>query len=413
MKIGVFSDTHLGNTNYKNQNLPENSKDYGRKDDYKESFEEAISLFLEAKPDFVFHLGDILEAKAEGEIYNESIKVALDGIRRLLRSGIKVVLVEGNHDFVKSHDEKNRVFSIIEEVFEDYIDRELFIARAGKIKVIDVLGIPAVAIGYTDETEPNLIKVKIFEAEREIKGQKAMILLHQSVGEELPYSLLSYEDIPENFKLIFNGHIHKPLIKLLMPKRLFINVGSTEYENVAEAVDYMEVFNYDGERFLRFILKGIYILEGGGIYQPKDDIVEGYIPKHYLDDRNFIPLKRCRPFIRFDCLNWSAFEEALKKIADYKLKPPYVRVEIGEGWKVEDVQMRLNRLVEMGYIHRYILKWRNMEVVEERKVKVDGILTFEEIDDVKPYAHIIRILRGKDVDEMKEMIDRIIFSSGR
>ncbi len=413
MKIGVFSDTHLGNTSYKNQNLAENSKDYGRKDDYKESFDEAISLFLETKPDFVFHLGDILEAKAEGEIYNESIKVALDGIRKLLRSGIKVVLIEGNHDFVKSHDEKNRVFSIIEEVFEDYIDRELFIARAGKIKVIDVLGIPAVAIGYTDETEPNLVKVKVFEAEREIKGQKAMILLHQSVGEELPYSSLSYEDIPENFKLIFNGHIHKPLIKLLMPKRLFLNVGSTEYENVSEAVDYMEVFNYDGERFLRFILKGIYILEGGGIYQPKGEIVEGYIPKHHLDDRNFIPLRRCRPFVKFDCSNWSAFEEALKKIADYKLKPPYVRVEVGEGWKVEDVQRRLNRLVEMGYIHRYILKWRNMEVIEERKVRADGIISFEEIEDVKPYAHIIRILRGKDVDEMKELIDRIIFSSGR
>jgi len=414
MKIGVFSDTHLGNTTYKNQNLPEGARDYGRKEDYKESFEEAIDLFLELKPDFVFHLGDILEAKADGEIYNESIKVALNGIKKLLKAGIKMVLLEGNHDFVKSHDHENRVFSIIESVFEDRLDRELFVVRAGKIKVLDVLGIPAVAMGYIDETDPSVLRYKVFEAEREIKGQKAMILMHQSVGEDIPYHSLKYEDIPDNFRIIFNGHIHRPLIRFLPGMRLFLNVGSTEYENVSEAVDYRDIMNYEGESLLRFILKGIYILTGRGIYEPKGEIIDGYVPKHYLEDRNFVPLKKCRPFIKFDCSNWEIFKEVLVKVADHGLKPPYVRVEVGEGVKVGDVERRLNGLVEKGYIHRYILKWKEVEVDEGGKVKrSEGIPYFEELEEVKPYAHIIGMLRGKDVEEMRETISRIIFSSGR
>jgi DNA repair exonuclease SbcCD nuclease subunit len=414
MRIGVFSDTHLGNTTYKNQNVSDNAKDYGRKEDYRESFEEAINLFLEIKPDFVFHLGDILEAKADGEIYNESIKVAVDGIRKLLRAGIKVILVEGNHDFVKSHDEENRVFSIIERVFEDHLDRDLFVARAGKIKVVDVFGIPAVAIGYTDEADPSIVKAKVFQAEKEINGQKAMILLHQSVGEDIPYRSLNYDDVPKNFRIIFNGHIHKPLIKYLSDNRLFLNVGSTEYENVAEAVDYREVLNYEGESLLRFILKGIYVLEGRGIYKPKVEITDGNIPKHHLEDRNFIPLRKCRPFIKFDCSDWATFEEVLKKIADHNIKPPYVRVELGGGIRVEDAERRLNNLMEKGYIHRYILKWKQVEVYEGGKVRRGGeIPSFEELEEVRPYAHIIRTLRGKDVEEMREEISRIIFSSGR
>jgi hypothetical protein len=179
-------------------------------------------------------------------------------------------------------------------------------------------------------------------------------------------------------------------------------------------VDYREVLDYEGESLLRFILKGIYVLEGRGIYKPKVEITDGNIPKHHLEDRNFIPLRKCRPFIKFDCSDWATFEEVLKKIADHNIKPPYVRVELGGGIRVEDVERRLNNLMEKGYIHRYILKWKQVEVYEGEKVRRRGeIPSFEDLEEVRPYAHIIRTLRGKDVEEMREEISRIIFSSGR
>lgn len=403
MKVGIFSDTHLGNTMYKNNNIPEGDRDYGRKDDYRDTFEEAIEIFLNEKPDYVFHAGDLLEARVEGEIYNESIKTAIDGLNKLLKAGINVVLIEGNHDFVKSHSVENRAFSIIETALNDFMGKNLFIVRANSYDIIHTPTVPIVAFGYFYEDDPSILKSKLEESSKEIERKPAYLILHQSVGEDIPYYSLKYSDIPQNFRVIINGHVHKPLIKVLPDGRLFINVGSTEYENISESVDYREVLSYDGDEFLRFVLKGVYILENGHLYV-EGSTDEGIIPKEYIKNKSFIPLRKCRPFIRFDCNDWEILEMGLEKIRKYGLKPPYLRVELGPENRRE-VEERLLRLLDKEYIHKYFIKTKNVLIDDKSDVQTqrEGV-EFEDMEPLKPYANLIRSLRGLDEDDLKERI---------
>lgn len=413
MKVGIFSDTHLGNTMYKNNNIPEGDRDYGRKDDYRDTFEEAVETFLREKPDYVFHAGDLLEARAEGEIYNESIKVAIEGLSKLLKAGINVVLIEGNHDFVRSHSVENRAFSIIETALNDFVGERLFIVRANSYGIIQTPLVPIVAFGYFYEDNPSILKSKLEESSKRIGNKPAFLILHQSVGEYIPYYSIKYSDIPQNFRVIINGHIHKPLIKVLPDRRLFINVGSTEYENISESVDYREILLYDGDEFLRFVLKGVYILENGYLFVEKSGITdEGIIPKEYIKNESFIPLRKCRPFMRFDCDDWKTLEMALEKIKDYGLKPPYLRVELGSENRRE-VEEKLTRLLDKGYIYRYFIKTKSALIDDRGNIQIQrGGMEFEDMEPLKPYANLIRSLRGLDEEGLKERL-REYFKLGR
>lgn len=405
MKMGIFSDTHLGNTMYKNNNIPEGDRDYGRKDDYRDTFEEAIEILLREKPDYVIHAGDLLEARTEGEIYNESIKTAISGLSRLLKTGINVILIEGNHDFVKSHSIENRAFSIIETALSDFIGKKLFIVRANSYEIIQTNLAPIVALGYFYEDDPSILKSKLEETSKKIGNKSAFLILHQSVGEDIPYYSLKYSDIPGNFRVVINGHVHKPLIKVLPDNRLFINVGSTEYENISESVDYREVLLYEGDEFLRFILKGVYILENGGLFIKEGGITDGgIIPKEYIKNESFKPLKKCRPFIRFDCTDWKTLEIALKKIREYGLKPPYLRVELHLENRRE-VEEKLIRFLDNGYIYRFFIKTKIALIDDKGDIQIqrEGI-EFEDMEPLKPYTNLIKSLRDLEEDEIKERL---------
>lgn len=405
MKIGVFSDTHLGNTMYRDHNnLTLGDRDFGRKDDYKDTFLEAIGIFLDVRPDYVFHLGDLLESKAEGEIYNESLKLAVEGFRKLIKNGIKVVLLEGNHDFVKSHSEEGRSFSILESIFQDEIKRgSLVIVRANRYRIIETEKFPVAVFGYFDESDPNILKNKLKEVSDELKDRIGILLMHQTVGEDQPSHILKYSDIPENFRLILNGHIHKPLIKVIPARdgyRLFINPGSTEYENSSEAFDYKYLYQLADDRvFLKVILKGVYILDSGGLEIEKKASNE-MIPKDHISDENFKVLKKCRPFIDFDCEDWRMLEEVLVRIKDLGLKPPYMVVNPRENDNIDRVKMELQSLIGRGLIHKYILKpFKSKDDNKHDAYTHSEGLNFYDMPEVRAYRNLLRNLVNLDKEE--------------
>ncbi len=409
MKIGIFSDTHLGNTMYRSfDNLTLGDRDFGRKDDYRDTFFEAIDIFLDVRPDYVFHLGDLLESKSEGEIYNESLRVAVNGLRKLIRSGIKVVLLEGNHDFVKSHSEEGRSFSILESIFQEDIKRgSLFIVRANRYRIIETEMFPVVAFGYFDENDPNILKNKLKSASDELKGY-GMLLMHQSVGEDWPYWILRYSEIPENFRIILNGHIHKPLIKIIAEGngyRLFINPGSTEYENSSESVDYRYISQLDDDKvFLKVILKGVYILDGGAL-RFEGGINNEIIPKDHLSDDNFKVLKKCRPFINFDCEDWTTLEKVLVRIKDLRIKSPYMVVNLRENDNIDHVKSSLESLIRRGLVHKYILKSFTSKM--DHKYDTDTYsehLNFYDMREVRVYRNLLRNLANLDREEIEERL---------
>ena len=365
MRIGFFTDTHLGATLYRGgRGWRTEEKDIAsvRKGDVYESFRAALDLFLEEKPDIVAHLGDLLEGRASATIFND-LNTAINGLKTLLDAGIKVILLEGNHDFRRYADGENQPFTVIETALKPYTDRgDLVIVRAGEYRIIDGWArVPIVAIGYYDEGD-NFVSLSntLRKAAEELNGRKALLLTHQTIGDiwGIP-QFYRIEDIPDNFVYIFNGHIHKRKL-VVRPPRIFVNPGSVEYQDMGEAWDVFELLriyeDLEGtygrkkvlEMFKRAVMKGVVFLDLDApqlrnLMDPEDANVKGDdIPVYYWNSSRrpvfYHPLPTSRPFLKARVREGEedTFNEAIDKLLDvFKalgVKAPVLSLEaeIGE-----------------------------------------------------------------------------------
>ncbi len=325
MRIGFFTDTHLGATLYRGgRGWRTEEKDIAsvRKGDVYESFRAALDLFLEEKPDIVAHLGDLLEGRASATIFND-LNTAINGLKTLLDAGIKVILLEGNHDFRRYADGENQPFTVIETALKPYTDRgDLVIVRAGEYRIIDGWArVPIVAVGYHDEGDDfRRLSATFHGAAEELNGRKAILLTHQTIGDVwgIP-EFYRIEDIPDNFVYVFNGHIHKRKL-VVRPPRIFVNPGSVEYQDMGEAWDVFELLriyeDLEGtygrkkvlEMFKRAVMKGVVFLDLDApqlrnLMDPEDANVKGDdIPVYYWNSSRrpvfYHPLPTSRPFLK-------------------------------------------------------------------------------------------------------------------
>lgn len=85
MKIFHFSDTHLWITL---ENTP-------REQDFYNNFETVISEILKQNPDVVIHSWDLFHSSKPS---NKAISIVVENFLKLEKSGIKVIIIAGNHD---------------------------------------------------------------------------------------------------------------------------------------------------------------------------------------------------------------------------------------------------------------------------------------------------------------------------
>ncbi|MGC8894978.1 MAG: metallophosphoesterase family protein [candidate division WOR-3 bacterium] len=86
MKFVHIADTHIGCSQ---MGLPE------REEDFREAFSEIVEMTLELAPQALVHAGDLFERPRPS---NKDILFVAEKLLRLMKAGIEVLLVTGNHD---------------------------------------------------------------------------------------------------------------------------------------------------------------------------------------------------------------------------------------------------------------------------------------------------------------------------
>ncbi|MBI5553407.1 MAG: DNA repair exonuclease [Candidatus Diapherotrites archaeon] len=210
MKLGIFSDMHLG---------------FGEKSPrYAEGFENARQAFewcLEQRVDAIVIPGDIFDEPVPSvqtleEAFaifalarkgTSSVRVThegKDGVRDYSYSGIPVIVLSGNHDF-KGKDYAN----VVDLLVEAGLALRLHASRA----VIEKNAEKTVLHGLSWVPDKHALEVLKLWNPQAVPGATNLLLLHQSFTEFLPFSdemmaTLSLHDLPEGFEWAINGHLH-------------------------------------------------------------------------------------------------------------------------------------------------------------------------------------------------------------
>ncbi|HOT96493.1 MAG TPA: exonuclease SbcCD subunit D [bacterium] len=93
MRICQISDTHLGYSEYGKISVRSGLNQ--REQDFYDAWDQAIDRIIALQPDLVVHAGDLFHTPRPS---NRAIRVALEGIHKISRTGIPMVLVSGNHE---------------------------------------------------------------------------------------------------------------------------------------------------------------------------------------------------------------------------------------------------------------------------------------------------------------------------
>ncbi len=231
MKIGIFSDTHLG---------------FGNDERYIEAFDrfdEAIKVFAENKVDYILHAGDLFDHSVpDQEVWLKTFECFAKnngGLREIKKTykdreilvkvkGIPIIAIHGTHehrgrDFANALEILEKSHSLV-HVHAGYaiLEKE----NNGETEKVYIHGMGGV---------PEKVAKKALEqyAPKPIEKATNVLLLHQSFKEFLPFddesiATLSLSDLPKGFDLIIDGHLHWVNEQNISGKR-FLLTGSTIY----------------------------------------------------------------------------------------------------------------------------------------------------------------------------------------
>lgn len=216
MKIAFVSDWHLG-------------LNWGSELEM-DSFAQLSQAFEQIKKqdvDLIITTGDLFDKdKPNNEVYFEAIEL-LNKVDIPNKLGIKskdgkllkipMITITGNHEY-RGKDYKSAV-QLLEAI--GYLKNLHF--EQITIGKVSIFGMPYV---------PDNFATQIFKKwnPQPVPGNYNILLTHQSYVEFFPFDtdeMLSLSNLPSNFDLIVNGHLHWNVVKELDQGGLFIMPGST------------------------------------------------------------------------------------------------------------------------------------------------------------------------------------------
>lgn len=92
MRLFHLSDTHLGYSEY--GKIDSRTGLNQREQDFYEAWNQVVEAAIVHRPEVVVHAGDLFHTSRPT---NRAIRVALEGIQRMIEAGIELVMVSGNH----------------------------------------------------------------------------------------------------------------------------------------------------------------------------------------------------------------------------------------------------------------------------------------------------------------------------
>lgn len=226
MKIGIFSDTHLG---------------FGNDERYFEAFDrfnESIKMFHDLDVDFILHAGDLFDhAVPSQEVWHKTFECFNKnegGFSKLKKipfnkdsvevkvQGIPIIAIHGTHEF------RGRDFTNALDILEE--GNALCHIHIGKVELEKDNEIVYVhGMGGVPEKHAKSLLEKYDPSP--VSDKSNIILFHQSFKEFLPFdddaiASLSLNDLPLGFDLIINGHLHWKDEQNIEGRR-FLLTGST------------------------------------------------------------------------------------------------------------------------------------------------------------------------------------------
>ncbi len=254
MKIAVIGDLHLG-FSYNTE----------RRDDSFRQAEEAINLALSENVDIIIMTGDIFDSRVPSqEVLGRAMRLFLRPLTKpsnvrlvdlinkskselsgTVFNGTPIVAINGNHD------RRGRGFTNPVQLLENagllirlHTSTIVFEKNNEKVAIHGMSYVP-------EQYARNVLKTW---DPRPVVGAYNILLLHQNIGHyvysEDDFSILNFEDMPNGFDLIIDGHIHWS-DETSIGKTKFILAGSTVSTQLRKI---------ESER-----PKGIWLIENGNL----------------------------------------------------------------------------------------------------------------------------------------------------
>lgn len=240
MKILHCSDIHLGKRPFGSEKFSQ-----GRYEDYFTSFNQLVDKAISEKIEVFMITGDLFDKR---ELSPDNLRRTEIIFEKLKIEGIKVLIIEGNHDNSNKYDEINSWLHYLEE--KGYATRLTYEKDGDEFKFTlhRIEDVNFYGLGYPGF---NVDKVVTELSEVLDEKEKNIILIHTAVGggegDSLPGLIKS-----ETLKLlkgkaiyVAGGHFHSMTV---IPKEepYFFIPGSTEYWNILnERSDEKGAFIFD------------------------------------------------------------------------------------------------------------------------------------------------------------------------
>lgn len=199
MRIAALGDAHLGRSYYPyTTEAGVNQREF----DFEGSFDAAVDLALEQRPDLVVWLGDIFDHPRPTY---RSFRVAQSALQRIREHGVKLALITGNHDTPRLPG-KGSPYSALADTFP-----EMYFAHRLAYERFDLPGLAVHAVPQTLTVDAAL--EALAEAARQRRpGVTNLLLTHPRITQLQP----RYADINEievdagvlQSDLVLLGHYH-------------------------------------------------------------------------------------------------------------------------------------------------------------------------------------------------------------
>ncbi|MBS7658374.1 MAG: metallophosphoesterase [Candidatus Bathyarchaeia archaeon] len=232
VKIGIFSDTHIG------RSVPKAIGEL-RREAFKKAFTQAINVFIQEKVDYIIHCGDVFERETMNPSDSIFVKNEFQRLIDSLSKDTKIFVVRGNHDGTPVNNALNYIEHPLAKYFKIIGEKTL----ENKIEFYEESNFILTGMGYTPYPTYKFktIQEKIKKALKASKAQHKIFLLHAFIDghHNLPPGVPEHQKIPiEELKnlevnLIIAGHNHTGKNEKI-DEITFLTPGSTECYDLAE-----------------------------------------------------------------------------------------------------------------------------------------------------------------------------------
>ena len=248
VKIGVFSDTHIGRT------VPNVVAEYRRKA-FRHAFKQAVDIFIEEGVEYVVHGGDVFERRSMTPGDTKFVKEEFQRLVDELGGEVKILVVRGNHDGTP----ENSALDYIEHPLAKYLKVIGNGALKGEVGIYEDGGIAAVGYGYTPFAAVKIGEVKkaIRKRFEDASAEHKIFIIHAFIEDhqDIPAGVPKYQIVPKKVvknigaDLIVAGHHHQRVPLTIIDGVSVLTPGATEAVDLSDETIHGVTIIELGERF--------------------------------------------------------------------------------------------------------------------------------------------------------------------